>query len=72
LTIEAAYSKNRQTQTVAIHSVLVEPLRARIRESKNEYVGISEKPGREPVNALVSMARLLLTFPGIHSPPAWG
>ena len=81
LTIEAAYSKNRQTQTLAIHSAL-DPLLARIRESKNEYVfprgrqasrsGISEKPGREPADAQASVVRSLLTFPDIHSPPAWG
>jgi integrase len=38
LTIEAAYSKNGETQTIPIHSRLVEPLRARMLESASESV----------------------------------
>jgi integrase len=38
LTIEAAYSKNRQTQTIPLHSKLIEPLAARMKESQGEHV----------------------------------
>lgn len=38
LTIEAAYSKNGETQTIPIHSKLVEPLRAAMKRSRGEYV----------------------------------
>jgi integrase len=38
LTIEAAYSKNGETQTIPIHSKLVEPLRAVMKGSRGEYV----------------------------------
>jgi integrase len=38
VTIEAAYSKNGETQTIPIHSRLVEPLRARMLESSSEFV----------------------------------
>jgi integrase len=38
LTIEAAYSKNGETQTIPIHSKLVEPLRAVMKGSRDEYV----------------------------------
>src|SRR5262249_1904117 len=38
LTIEAAYSKSGQTQTITIHSSLIEPLRERIKASKGDLV----------------------------------
>jgi integrase len=38
LTIEAAYSKNRDTQTIPLHSKLVAPLQERIRESRGGLV----------------------------------
>ena len=38
LTIEAAYSKNRDTQTIPLHSKLVAPLQDRIRESRSGLV----------------------------------
>jgi integrase len=38
LTIEAAYSKNGKTQTLPIHSCLIEPLRARMQESNSDWL----------------------------------
>jgi integrase len=38
LTVEAAYSKNGETETIPLHSKLVEALRARMQESRSEYV----------------------------------
>src|SRR5262249_39324024 len=38
LTIEAAYSKNKETDTIPIHSKLLEPLKARMQESSGSLV----------------------------------
>jgi integrase len=38
LTIEAAYSKNGKTQTLPIHSCLIEPLRARMQLSNGDWL----------------------------------
>jgi integrase len=38
LTIEAAYSKNGKTQTMPVHSCLIEPLRMRMAESTTDYL----------------------------------
>jgi integrase len=45
LTIEAAYSKNGKTQSLRIHSCLVEPLRHRMRESKSDCLFPGPKGG---------------------------
>jgi integrase len=49
LTIEAAYSKNGETQTIPIHSKLVEVLRLRIAESEGEFV-FAGRQGKPPVS----------------------
>jgi hypothetical protein len=51
LTIEAAYSKNRETQTIPLHSKLVEPLKARMAESKGEL--LFAKPDGNPICPLL-------------------
>ena len=38
LTIEAAYSKNGKTQTMPIHSCLIDPLRVRLMDSTSNYL----------------------------------
>ena len=38
LTIEAAYSKNGKTQTMPMHSCLIDPLRARMIEGTSHYL----------------------------------
>ncbi|MCI0625908.1 MAG: site-specific integrase [Acidobacteria bacterium] len=46
LTIEAAYSKNGETQTIPIHSKLLRPLKERMQESRSEHV-FERKDGKQ-------------------------
>ena len=62
LTIEAGYSKNGKTQTMPIHSCLIEPLRMRIAESTTDYLS--------HVQPLKLLGRSRRTFSDTPSHPA--